>query len=69
MCIYVLHELRGLIESLATDLALLGWMLFLVCFQFPGAGERGWAVSASEDFHDAGVTNSVDMLLVLLMVL
>ena len=60
---------KPLIESLATDLALLGSMLFLVCFKLPGAGEQGWAVSASEDSHDTGVTNSVDMLLVLLMVL
>ena len=37
-------------------------------FQVSCAGERGWAVSAREDSHDAGVTNSMDMLLVLLMV-
>ena len=37
MGIYMLHEVGGLIKSLAADLALLGSMLFLVCLQFPGA--------------------------------
>ena len=67
--VHMLHELRCLTEGHAADLALLGSMLFLVCFKLPGAGEWGWAVSVSEDYHDTGVTNSVDMLLVLLKVL
>ena len=40
VCVYVLHELRCLIEGLATERTRLRSMLLLMIFESPGAGER-----------------------------